>query len=84
MIATAENLDGKRELTVEVYHKNSDDTGSGALASGTAIKTSGGRSSSTWGGLKELVRYRYSVKGAADQYVMFRMLSPVWFDEVKA
>ena len=38
-------------------------------------------------GVKELVRYKFSVGNISDVgtvWALFRMLSPVWFDAVKA
>lgn len=73
-------------LTVTVHTKNSDDTGDG----GTALAEAAGDLSSVgvgrqWaefgpGTVKELVRYKFS---AATNWVMFRVLTPVWFDSVK-
>jgi len=79
-------------LRVTVFTKNNEDTGDGSDAdAGTSIVASAtGRSTAEWtsgtAGLKELVRYKYSVQstgtGATD-WVLFRMLTPVWFNTVK-
>lgn len=80
------------QLTVRVFTKNNEDTGDGTDADvGTSIVASAtGRASAEWtsgtAGLKEMVRYKYTVQstgtGATD-WVLFRMLSPVWFNTVK-
>jgi len=33
--------------------------------------------------MNELVRYGFEVSGTAGDWVLFRMLPPVWFDSVK-
>lgn len=80
------------QLTVRVFTKNSEDAGDGTDAEvGTSIVASAtGRAAAEWTSgtatLLELVRYKYTVQstgtGATD-WVLFRMLSPVWFDTVK-
>ena len=80
------------QLTIRVFTKNSEDTGDGSDADvGTSIVASAtGRATAEWtsgtAGLKELVRYKYTVQstgtGAGD-WILFRMLAPVWFDTVK-
>ena len=80
------------QLTVRVFTKNLEDTGDGTDADvGTSIVASAtGRATAEWtsgtAALKELVRYKYTVQstgtGATD-WVLFRMLAPVWFDTVK-
>lgn len=81
-------------LTVDLFTKNTEDTGDGSNSdsSGSAKITSTagtpGRYAAEWVskgtiGLKELVRYRFTAGGsAATDWVLFRMLPPVWFDSV--
>ena len=72
---------------VEVYTKNQEDTGDGSLhAGGNINRNTVGRESKEYvGGLKELVRYKFTITGTADDdWSLFRMLMPVWFDSVKA
>lgn len=78
------------DFTVEVYHKNSEETGSGSLV-GTIVsgQTAVGQSRATIGSLKELVRYRVTVTGAgtgtaSTGAVLYRMLAPTWFDKAMA
>ncbi len=77
-------------IQVELFTKNSEDTGDGALvtpASGTGdiTRTTVGRESNEWeGGLEELVRYKFTVADATTKWVLFRMLPPVWFDSADA
>lgn len=77
---------GTVTLDVEVHEKNTEDPGDGAVI-GTALNVSAtGRASKEFTGVMELVRYRFSCAGgsAATEYVVFRMLSAVWFDDVRA
>lgn len=73
-------------LEVRVYHKNTDDPDDGTVLTGSISVDSVGRSSEEFGPLKEMVRYRFTVSATTFQqeWAMFRMLSPVWFDAVKA
>ncbi len=71
-------------LDTEVYMKNSEDTGDGTLK-GTALAiTAVGRDSKEFLGMEELVRYKFELPTAATDgsRVLFRMLSPVWFDDL--
>ena len=76
------------KITVDVFHKNSEDVGDGTVFSGVSlVRNSEGRSSDTWSGLKELVRYRIKCQSDfidSPAWILFRMLSPVWFDDVLA
>ena len=82
-------------LKVEVFTKNGEDTGDGVNADNGATpqnitRTTVGRSSATWKsdsltpGLEELVRYKFTASGTQGDSVTFRMLPPVWFDDVRA
>lgn len=78
-------------LKVEVFSKNTEDTGDGTNADAATNITlaATGRTTAEWTSgtatLKELVRYRFKVTGTVvSDWVLFRMLSPVWFDTVKA
>lgn len=80
-------------IKVEVFTKNTEDGGDGQDADntfGTNITTNViGRTTQEWYSsgniaLKELVRYRYTVTGSnVSDWVLFRMLAPIWFDAVK-
>ena len=86
-------ISGAITLTVELFTKNTEDQGDGENADPssptTAITASAtGRASATWIGTdsegpKELVRYKFSSTGSGGWF-LFRMLDPVWFDDVKA
>jgi hypothetical protein len=89
-IATADlvGLDAGATLNVDLFSKNREDTTNGTIVdAGTTIAIStADRGSKEWGpttgtGLKEIVRYRYECTGG--DWVLFRMLPPVWFDAVK-
>lgn len=82
-------IGGSPTITVKVFTKNSEDVSDGVLAdsslsiAGTAANT---RYTAEWGaasshGLDELVRYQFAVTGASS-WVLFRMLTPVWFNKV--
>ena len=76
-------------LTVSVFTKNSEDTSNGADADSSVsfIETDAGRVTKEWvaqgaKGLKEMVRYKFAATATEDGWVLFRMLTPVWFDAV--
>lgn len=82
------------ELSVRAFTKNTEDSGDGADADTstkiTAIAT--GRTTVEWAstsivGFKELVRYQFTLANVSDEggevWSLFRMLPPVWFDDVK-
>lgn len=74
-------------LTVQPFHKNSDEAGDGAQVSGLTIsRDSLGNSSAEFGPFKELVRYKFSIGGTSMdlRWAAFRMLTPVWYDAVEA
>ncbi len=87
-------ISGSTNLTVELYTKNSEDEGPGENADDTISITgnsAGQATPKTWVGVsgtgakgpKELVRYKFSSASGSGWY-LFRMLDPVWFDDVKA
>jgi hypothetical protein len=86
-------LGGSPTLTVRVYTKASSTVGDGGTAvspTGTLIALAAvGRASCEYNsgaaaGMNELVRYGYECSSAsAGDWVLFRMLPPVWFDAVK-
>lgn len=85
-IFTLDLVDATGTILVEVFSKNTEDTGDGgsALTPNSGSKSSPGRTSfELSGNLKELVRYRFTVSGSGN-WVLFRMLPPVWFDTVDA
>lgn len=80
-------------VTVSVYTKKNEDRGDGEDADpSTSIRITGGvpeRYVAEWlagatTGPKNLVRYKFTVTGAAGDWILFRMLTPVWFDSVNA
>lgn len=87
-IFQAASLSANTDAGLEVFHKNSEDAGPGTLASTTKVTASdAGYATAEFSSLKELVRYKFFCtvrKGtsASDQNVLFRTLSPVWFDAV--
>ncbi len=84
LIATLDVVDiSEATVTVRVWTKNSQTAGDGADAK-TAISISSNaveRRSATWyDACKEWVRYKITVTGSAGDWVLFRMLDPIWFD----
>jgi hypothetical protein len=78
---------GSPTLSVKAFTKNSEDTDDGTATTGgptlTASATAGGRDTDTWSqNLEETVRYEYEISGDAGDWILFRMLPPVWFDDV--
>jgi len=78
--------DGK--LEVRVYHKALEDEGDGVSVGPTLVATAVGQSARITKGLKDLVRYQYKSVSTAGSptdidRVLFRMLTPVWFDAVQ-
>ncbi len=84
-----------KNLTVQLYTKNKDDTGDGVEvnAATTIVMSSVGKTTQEWGsgtgiGLLELIRYKFSITPVpqvnVNEFVMFRMLMPCWFDAVAA
>lgn len=95
MIVTVDLIaSNSSNVTVEVYQKNSEDTGDGFIhpsenstppGTPTEIDTSTlGPTSETFENVMELVRYKISASGSGTNRILFRMLSIVWYDEVKA
>jgi hypothetical protein len=80
------------KLTISAYHKNADDQGDGTDvdAASNIQFTATGRLSTTWPvqtsstakGFKQLVRYRYKFESTGVAYITYRMMPPVWFDNV--
>jgi hypothetical protein len=78
-------------LTVKLYTKNVGDVGDGdPVDEGTSITLSAaGRSTAEWRtveseeGVLELLRFQYVVTGSvATNWILFRLLPPIWFDAV--
>jgi len=81
--------DGEPSLDVSVYTKSSETVGNGTITAGgatmTASLTAGANIDADWAGiLNELVRYHFEISGNAGDWILFRMLPPVWFDSVHA
>jgi|GEM_PF-1800959 len=80
-------------VEVRVYTKNSETSGPGTDADTAifAVGSARGQFPASWttGGvtpgtssLLELARYQFDISGTEGSWVLFRMLAPVWFDEV--
>ena len=89
-VAAAASAD---EIGLAVVTKNVEDSGDGTVVAGSITVASGSttdavQANGEWNGLvKELVRYKFTVKGAsnaAGNWLLFRVLSPVWYNSVDA
>jgi hypothetical protein len=74
-------------LQVRVFTKAHENAGSGSDAdTGTSISiSSAGVSSDEWDGLKDLVRFEFTLDNLLNddqEWVLFRMHEPIWFDSV--
>ncbi len=77
--------DNKPDLSVQLYEKNTEDPGDGTAITGSISGDATGRFFKELKGVKELVRYRFTLTSTTAEvdHVLFRMLSPVWFDDVE-
>ncbi len=64
--------------TVEVFHKNEEDTGLGTSLGSFSDLGSTGLLESVCSGLKEMIRFRVQIKNASG-WVHFRFLQPTWY-----
>lgn len=73
------------DLTMEILHKNSEDTGTPATAKASIVQGAVGRHATTVTGLKELVRFKFIMESSDDNdaWALFRALQPEWYDSVK-
>lgn len=71
-------------IVIELFEKNSEDTGPGLAHPDGSFTTTSLRGDMTYKKVKELVRYKFTAQGTLSNRVLFRMLSPVWFDDVTA
>lgn len=95
VIATVELIAAlTASVEVRLFTKNLDFTGNGTNVDVSTLITisSAGRAKAEWGpftgiGIRELVRYQLKVNPTnppnANAFAVFRMLTPVWFDEVR-
>lgn len=76
-------------VQVEVFTKAAEDPGDGTAVSGSLSASSVGKTEAEFGGLEQLVWFKYTVSVDAaslesSAWALFRMLPPVWFDAVAA
>ena len=81
-------------LDIELFTKNSEDTGDGDPVDVNVSITlsAAGRSTAEWKtvegqeGVEQLLRFRYTVGSdlTSNEWILFRLLPAVWFDAVKA
>jgi hypothetical protein len=87
-IAIRPAITGSGSLSVHLFHKAAEDAGDGTDVNGaiTISASAVGRTTATaWGGLEDLVRYRFTLTpgGEEPSWLLFRMLPPNWFNSVK-
>jgi len=75
---------GTPTFTVEVYHKSSEDIGTGSALS-MSWDTVGGFMAGTAVGLKEMVRFKITLESSGStgdlESIFYRFLEPTWFDQ---
>ena len=73
-------------LEIELVEKNREDTGDGIARAQKITATTTGIHDRGWGAVKELVRFRFKAAGGSNNYdyALFRSLTSIWFDSVKA
>jgi len=72
-------------LKVQVWTKSKDTAGAGDQITGDLDISSVGQLGREYTSCNELIRYKFtasSPSGNDYDYVLFRMLSPIWFDDV--
>ena len=75
---------GTPTFTVQVWHKNEEETGEGSLYDSNLSWTQIGSSgiwTATCTGLKELVRFEYDVTGSSGDSILFRMLESTAYNK---
>lgn len=78
-------------ITIELYTKNSEETGDGLPVDETVdiVLSTADRETEEWKtvvsqeGVQQLLRFRYVVTGDEGAWILFRLLPAVWFDAVK-
>jgi hypothetical protein len=86
LILSMDQFLGAPTLKLDVFHKNSDETGDGTATGATiTVAASVVPGSTIASGLKELVRYKFTVlpsteSGTDGDWCLFRVLDPTWFD----
>lgn len=69
---------GSPTLTISIVHKSMETTGDGTVKTSFTGMTATGLASQNVDDLLQLVRFKYAVTGTGT--VVFRMLTPVWYD----
>ena len=75
-------------MVTNIFHKNESDAGEGALTGSGMVRTGANLASAPrvtvdyTAGFKELWRYVFVIAGTGTDWAQFRMLEPVWYDEL--
>jgi hypothetical protein len=90
-VAKMSSTNAALTMSVQMLHKNSDDTGDGT-AVGSAFTRLGSNyvatprvTSDITAGFKELVRFKFTLSysgGSGTNWATFRTMQPVWYDKV--
>ena len=71
-------------VTIDVFHRNSEDTNTGGAALGNVVTNQGSSSTvqhSNITGLKEMVRLKYTVGGDTGGWVHLAVPSPIFYTQ---
>jgi hypothetical protein len=77
---------GTPGFTVDVYHRNADEAGNGAAATGVGSWTTVGTTFQyrRYDNLKEMVRFKFNLAPTGTSGVLYRMLDPTWFNKASS
>lgn len=86
-----DRLDTDSDLTIEIFHKNTEDAGNGGQVGSFSLLWNAGEANGTvksvdvTDGMKELVRFKYQCTSSSSTgWFRFQMLQPTWYDAAKA
>jgi len=76
---------GSPTFTVDVRHKDSENTSPDGASAGSSWTSSGNFRLQTVSGLKELFRFKLTLaaSGGSTEAIIYRFLEPTWFDQAE-